>query len=287
MNSDAQYTMGRSEAETKRLIQNARLYDDMTRRFLRRSGITKGMRVLDVGSGAGDVTFTLAEFVGPDGSVVGVDINPEILETARDRANVSGITNVQFIAGDIRSLELSDTFDAVVGRLVLMYIADPADALKQLATHLRPGGIVAFQEVDLALHKALSGPETPLLGKLIDWECTVFERTGAHIDMGMGMYRAFVEAGLPEPTLHLETPIGGAGTWPGYEQRVATFRSLLPLLETYGIATKEELDIETLAERLRAEAVVAKRPVSLPPQITAHAVKGHNGVGGMGGMVSG
>ena len=273
MNSDTQYTMGRSEAETKRLIENARLYDEMTRRFLLRSGIAKGMRVLDVGSGAGDVALTLAEFVGSDGSVVGVDVNAKILETARDRASAAGFTNVQFIAGDVRSLELSDTFDAVVGRLVLMYIADPADALKQLAMHLRPGGIVAFQEVDLALHNALAGPDTPLLSKLIDWECIVFERTGAHTDMGTGMYRAFVEAGLPEPTLHLETPIGGAAAWPGYEQRVATFRNLLPLIETYGIATAEELDIETLAERLRAEAVVSKQPVTLPPHVTAHAVK--------------
>ena len=266
--------MGRSEAETKRLIQNARLYDEMTRRFLQRAGITKGMKVLDVGSGAGDVAFTLAEYVGPDGSVVGVDVNAEILDTARDRANASGFKNVHFIAGDARSLELLDTFDAVVGRLVLMYIPDPAETLKQLTTHLRPGGIVAFQEVDLALHKALASPETPLLRKLVDWECTIFKRTGAHIDMGIGLYRAFVEAGLPEPTLNLETPIGGAAVWPGYQQRAATFRNLLPLIEKYEIATAEELDIETLAERLRAEAVVAKRPVSLPPHITAHAVKG-------------
>ena len=265
--------MGHSEAETKRLIQNARLYDEMTRRFLLRSGIAKGMRVLDVGSGAGDVALTLAEFVGPDGSIVGVDVNAKILETARDRANAAGLANVRFIAGDARSLEFLDTFDAVVGRLVLMYIANPADALKQLATHLRPGGIVAFQEVDLALHKALASPDTPLLRKLIDWECIVFEHTGAHIDMGTGMYRVFVEAGLPEPALHLETPIGGAAAWPGYEQRVATFRNLLPLIETYGIATAEELDIETLAERLRAEAVMSKQPVTLPPHVTAHAVK--------------
>ncbi|MDE0052479.1 MAG: methyltransferase domain-containing protein [Rhodospirillales bacterium] len=273
MNNSAQYAMGRSEAETKRLIQNARLYDEMTRRFLLRSGIAKGMRVLDVGSGAGDVALTLAEFVGPDGSVVGVDVDTKILETARDRANRAGFENIQFTAGDVRYLQLSDNFDAVVGRLVLMYIADPADALKQLSTRLRPGGVVAFQEVDLALHKGLAGPETPLLGKLIDWEYTVFERTGAHVDMGTGLYRAFVEAGLPEPTLHLETPIGGAAGWPGYQQRVATFRNLLPLIEKYGIATAEELDIETLAERLRTEAFVAKQPATLPPHITAHAVK--------------
>ena len=274
MNHDVEYTMGRSEAETKRLIRNARLYDDMTRRFLLRSGIKKGMRVLDVGSGAGDVAFTLTEFVGPDGYVIGVDVNAEILETARERASAAGFTNVQFVEGDARSLELPDAFDAVVGRLVLMYIAKPADALKQLAGRLRPGGIVAFQEVDLALHKALAGPETPLLGKLIDWECAVFERTGAHADMGTGLYRAFLEAGLPEPALHLETPMGGATEWPGYEQRAATFRNLLPLIETHGIATAEELDVETLAERLRAEAVDAKRPVSLPPHVMAHTVIG-------------
>ena len=274
MNGDAPYAMGRSAAETKRLIQNARLYDEMTRRFLLRSGIANGMRVLDVGSGAGDVALTLAEFVGPDGSVVGVDINANILETARDRANAAELSNVQFIVGDARFLEFPDVFDAVVGRLVLMYVASPAEALKRLAAHLRPGGIVAFQEVDLALHRVLCSPETPLLGKLIDWECTVFEHTSAHIDMGMGLYRAFVEAGLPEPALHLETPIGGAAAWPGYEQRVATFRSLIPLLESYGIATAEELDIETLAERLRAEAVAAQWPASLPPHVTAHAAIG-------------
>ncbi len=276
-----QYTMGHSEAETKRLIANARLYDEMTRHFLLRSGITKGMRVLDVGSGAGDVALTLAEFVGPDGSVVGVDVNANILETARVRANAAGFLNVQFVAGDATSLEFLDTFDAIVGRLVLMYIADPADALEKLATHLRPGGIVAFQEVDLALHKALTGPETPLLRKLIDWECTVFEHTGAHVDMGVRMYRAFVEAGLPEPALHLETPTGIAAAWPGYEQRVATFRNLLPLIEKHGIATAEELDIKTLAERLRAEAVAAKRPVTLPPHITAHTAREEHGLGGM------
>lgn len=274
MNRDAQYTMGRSEAETRRLIRNARLYEEMTRRFLLRSGITKGMRVLDVGSGAGDVAFTLAEIVGPDGSVIGVDVNAEILETARDRASAAGLANVQFIQGDARSVELPDAFDAVVGRLVLMYVANPADALKRLAARLRLGGIVAFQEVDLALHKTLAGPEMPLLGKLIDWECAVFERTGAYADMGTGLYRAFLEAGLPEPALHLETPMGGAAEWPGYEQRAATFRNLLPLMEAHGIATAEELDVETLAERLRAEAVAAKRPASLPPHVMAHAVTG-------------
>ena len=270
---DAQYTMGRSEAETKRLIEQSQLYDGVTRRFLNAAGIGKGMKVLDIGSGAGDVALTLAEFVGNDGSVVGVDVNAEILETARSRAETAGITNVEFIAGDARTLDLPDDFDAIVGRLVLMYMAEPGDALKQLATRLRPGGIVAFQEIELTFYRALAHPDTPLVNKLTAGAIAVFEQSGAHIGMGIHLYRAFVDAGLPEPTLHFETPMGGPAAWPGYEFLANSIRSILPLMEKYGIATAEEVEVETLAERLRAEVVAAKRPLLLPPHITAYAVQ--------------
>ena len=270
-NRDAEYTMGRSESETERLIEQSQLYNDITRRFFLRSGIAKGMKVLDVGSGAGDVALTLAEFVGSEGSVVGVDVNPDILKTAQARADAAGFSNIEFIAGDTRTLELPDDFDAVVGRLVLMYMADPADALRHLATHLRPGGIAAFQEVDFTPYNAVLHPDTPLANKLIGWGRTVFERSGAHLEMGMDLYKAFVNAGLPEPTLHFEAPMGGPEDWPGYEYLTNSFRSLVPLLEAYGIATADEVDIDTLAERIQVEVATSKRPIMLPPHITAYA----------------
>ena len=270
-NRDAEYTMGRSESETERLIEQSQLYNDITRRFFLRSGIAKGMKVLDVGSGAGDVALTLAEFVGSDGSVVGVDVNPDILKTAQARADAAGFSNIEFIAGDTRTLELPGDFDAVVGRLVLMYMADPADALRHLATHLRPGGIAAFQEVDFTPYNAVLHPDTPLANKLIGWGRTVFERSGAHLEMGMDLYKAFVNAGLPEPTLHFEAPMGGPEDWPGYEYLTNSFRSLVPLLEAYGIATADEVDIDTLAERIQVEVATSKRPIMLPPHITAYA----------------
>ena len=262
--------MGRSEEETQRLIEQSQLYDDVTRRFFLRSGIAKGTKVLDVGSGAGDVALTLAEFVGPEGTVVGVDLNPDILKTAQARADAAGFTNIEFIAGDTRTLDLPNDFDAVVGRLVLMYMADPADALKHLATHLRPGGIIAFQEVDFTPYTAALHPDTPLANKLIDWGRTVFERSGAHLEMGMELYKAFVGAGLPEPALHFEAPMGGPEDWPGFEYLANSFRSLVPLMEAYGIATAEDVDVDTLAERIQVEVATAKRPIMLPPHITAH-----------------
>ena len=268
---DAEYTMGRSAEETERLIAQSQLYDDVTRRFFLRSGIAKGMKVLDVGSGAGDVALTLAEFVGAEGKVVGVDLNPDILKTAQARADAAGFSNIEFIVGDTRTLELPDDFDAVAGRLVLMYMADPADALRHLATHLRPGGIAAFQEAYFAPYIVAEHPDTPLANKLIDWGRTVFERSGAHLDLGIELYQAFVDAGLPEPTLHFEAPMGGPEDWPGYEYLANSFRSLVPLLEAYGIATADELDVDTLAERIQAEVAAAKRPIMLPPHITAYA----------------
>jgi len=268
---DAEYTMGRSEDETERLIEQSQLYDDVTRRFFLRSGIASGMKVLDVGSGAGDVALTLAEFVGPDGTVIGVDVNPDILKTAQARADAEGFTNVEFIAGDVRTLELPDDFDAIVGRLVLLYMADPAEALKKLVTHLRSGGIVAFQDTELALYRTVIHPDTPLINQLVEWGLAVFERSGAHLNMGMELYRVFVDAGLPEPTLHFEAPMGGPADWPGFEYLANSFRSLVPLMEAYGIATAEEIDIDTLAERIQVEVATSKRPLLLPPHITAYA----------------
>ena len=269
--SDATYTMGRTQGEEERLIQQSQLYDAVTRRFFREAGISSGMKVLDIGSGAGDVALTAAELVGPAGAVVGVDVNPAILETAQARAQAAGFTNVEFVAGDARTLDIGNDFDALTGRLVLMYMADPADALKQLATRLRPGGIVAFQEADFTPYRQMYRPDTPLANKLIDWALAVFERSEAHSGMGFDLYRAFVEAGLPEPYMHFESPVGGPEGWAGYQYIANSVRSVLPLLEDYGIATAEEVDVDTLAERVRQEVVTSKRPIRLVPHVTAWA----------------
>ena len=263
------YTMGRSKEETERLIQQSGLYEDITGRLLRDAGLFTGMKVLDIGSGAGDVAFAAAELVGSEGEVLGVDMNPEILETARTRAEAAGLANVQFVAGDAQTLDLPNDFDALIGRLVLMYLPNPTETLKQLATHLRPGGIVAFQEVEFSTYSSIARPDTPMMNQLVEWGVEVFRRSGANIGMGLDLYGTFVDAGLPEPSLQYSAPVGGPETWIGYQFIAAAFQSLLPLLEGYGIATAEEVDLDTLAQRLRAEVVASKRPLILPPHITA------------------
>ena len=268
---DATYTLGRTSHETTRLIEQSKIYGESTRCLCKRAGITEGMRVLEIGSGAGDVALTLAELVGPTGQVIGVDVNPSILDTARQRATDAGMRNVEFIAGDARRLAFADKFDAVVGRFVLMYMSDPGKAFSKFITHLKPGGIAAFQEPEYTFYPAFLHPDTPLINQLIKWILDVFEHSGAHLDMGIGLYCAFVDAGLPPPTMHLESPIGAAKTWAGYLYMATIFQSLLPLLEKYGLATAEQVDVDTLAERLREEVLASKRPFFLPLHITAYA----------------
>ena len=269
---DATYTLGRTSHETTRLIEQSRIYGESTQRLCRRAGITEGMRVLEIGSGAGDVALTLAELVGPTGQVIGVDVNASILDTARQRAIDAGVRNIEFIAGDARMLAFADKFDAIVGRFVLMYMANPEKAFAELITHLKPGGIAAFQEPEYTLYPAFLHPDTPLINQLIGWILEVFEHSGAHLDMGIGLYRAFVDAGLPPPAMHLESPIGAAKTWAGYRYMATIFQSLLPLLEKYGLATAEQVDVDTLAARLREEVLTSKRPFFLPLHVTAHSM---------------
>lgn len=266
---DTTYTMGRTRAETERLIRQSRMYSGLTRRMLTEASLSHGMKVLDIGSGAGDVAMAAADLVGSEGRVVGVDVNPEILETARARVAQAGHENVEFLAGDARTLDLEDDFDALIGRFVLMYLADPTAALGQLSKWVRPGGIVAFHEIGFNTERLPHVIDTPLAHNLFEWTMEVFNRSGAHADLAYRLYRTFVDAGLPEPRLEYTALGGGEPGWPGYQYIADSVQSVLPLLEHFGITTAEEADVATIPERLRADVAATKSPIVMPMTVMA------------------
>ena len=249
------YLMGRTPEEMQRLQRQAQLLGLPLRRLFEQAGITPGMRVLDVGSGAGDVAMLAASMVGLGGAVVGVELNPTLLDTARARAQEAGLPNVTFLAEDIESIQLDTEFDAIVGRAILLYLRDPVGTLRELAKHLRPGGVVAFQEADMARVATVPAhPPCQLWEQVFFWSLEAFRRAKVPLRMGLDLYRVFQDAGLPAPQMSCEGIIGAGPDWPGYAYYAETVRSLLPRILKLGIATEEEIAIETLAERLRAEA---------------------------------
>lgn len=270
--TDPTYVVGRSDFETRRLMRQAVFRDPLTRRLFTDAGITEGMTVLDLGSGAGDVALLAAEFVGPTGKVLGVDADPDVLRTARSRAAAAGLDHVEFVGGDFRSLDLDQSFDAVVERFALMYLAEPAAALRALRTHLRPGAIVAVQEPNWMPDSFLVHPATPLWEQVWAWMRAAVHHAGIDPKMGFELHRVFTEAGIGEPDMRLEARVVSAANDDVHDYAESTLRSMLPTLVESGTATEDEIGIDTLAQRLRAEAVAAGSVLKVSDMVSAHGV---------------
>lgn len=197
---DAEYALGRTDDEYSRLIAQGEVLRPLTERMLRAAGVSPGMDVLDVGCGVGDVSFLVSELVGPEGSVVGIDIDGDALAIAERRRASSAISNVAFQQSDVRSVEAGRLFDAAVGRLVLMYIRDPTAALRLIVERIRPGGVVAFCEWCARPTTTASGPDQPALTALLQLLGETFKRSGATLEIGAELFWRMLDAGLdPDP----------------------------------------------------------------------------------------
>ena len=251
---DPMYILGHSDHESARLQRQAQLYGPLTRRLFIEAGVGPGMRVLDVGSGAGDVALLVAELAGPTGEVVGIDLHAHIMDVARKRVQASGWTYITFTVGDIRTAPIEGLFDAVVGRFVLPFVGNRVEVLQSCMGRLRSGGLVVFQEHDVAaFYRAV--PANPLVDQWRCWGFQLAEATGFDLAFATRLYDDFCAAGLRAPQLRYEVPIGGGTDWIGYECLPDHARSMRDQFIQHGIATDEEMQIGTLAARLRADVV--------------------------------
>jgi SAM-dependent methyltransferase len=265
------YALGHNHEELQRLIGQGRWLGELTEEVLRAAGIGPGMRVLDVGCGVGDVSFLAATLVGSGGSVLGVDRSAEAIALARRRAADVRLANVSFVTQDLQDLATDGRFDAIIGRLVLMYFPNPAAALRRLLDLLMPGGVVAFHEIDV--HGATSEPEVPLFARTAARVNEALLRAGAQPRMGLRLPQTFLQANLPLPRMIAHARIGTAADTAIVQQFTGITRTLLPAMEKHGIATAAEIDIDTLAERLQGAVKVADATVVGPLFVGAWARK--------------
>jgi 2-polyprenyl-3-methyl-5-hydroxy-6-metoxy-1,4-benzoquinol methylase len=269
------YALGHSEQELQRLTRQGQAFEPFTRQLFEEAGIGPGMRVLDVGCGSGDVTFLAADLVGPSGEVVGVDRERKAVDWADARARSRETRNVNFLEGDPAEMEFDRQFDAVVARLVLMYYPDPVETVRKLMRHVRPEGLIVFQEIDLA--NACSVPVAPLFERSMTWIKQTLSGTGARLQMGLELYRVFVAAGLPGPSMRIDALIGGGPRCPLFEVVAELTQSLLPVMEKLNIASAAEAQVSTLAERIRDEVVGLNGIVRSAGFIGAWSRKPHSG----------
>ena len=267
-----EYILGHSDREIRRLMLQASILRPITERLLRRAGLKPGMRVLDLGCGAGDVSMLAAEIVGPSGLVVGIDRSPQAIAIARERCRSMRLHHVDFDDVAVESFIDPDPFDLVIGRYVLIHQPDPVAFIRSASGHLRHGGVLALHEL------CFDGqPITRSRPVVAEWDRVgaliqeAFRSAAPNGDAGGRLLEHFQDAGLPRPSIFCESLVGGGPDSHLYAWVSYTFESVMPRLEHLGSLAPGEIDTRTLEARLRDAAVQAKSQLTSPPQYCAWA----------------
>ena len=241
-----------------------------TERLLLAAGLTSGMRCLDLGCGAGDVSLAMARLVGRSGSVNGVDQDDVKVQFAREDADRDRLNNVQFHASNVEQLEDDAEYDLVYARFLLTHLRDPAAVLRHMVRAAKPGGVIVVEDIDHA--GVFSHPRSSALEQFVGLYNRVVRSRGADPEIGPKLPGLFREVGLAELHLSHVQPVYLDGE-AKHIHRI-TLDNVAPALTAAGLATNAELEVltqaldafltrsDTLVSTPRIFQVWARRPLA-------------------------
>jgi SAM-dependent methyltransferase len=200
------YIIRGGAAGRERLRVLSRVMGPMTVRLLERVGVPRGARCLDAGCGGGDVTLTLSRMVGPAGAVVGIDIDDVKLDLARREAAADGAGNVDYRHAGIDEVSADGAFDVAYSRFLLCHLPDPDAGLDRLVGAVRPGGVVAVQDIDYT--GGFCHPPSGAFHAYWDLYPRVAAFAGGDPYLGRRLPAMFAAAGIEDVGVHIEQPAG-------------------------------------------------------------------------------
>jgi len=269
---DDRYVLATGEEGAYRLQIVNSVHGPDTERLLLRAGLIKGMRVADVGCGIGTISAWMAKQVGPNGEVIGVDISPEQIAQAQKDAYRRTLTNLHFKVASAYDIGLPlDSFDLVFCRFLLMHLTHPADALREMAALVKPGGTLVCEDGDFT--GPFCEPPSPAFDRLFELYRAVVEHRGADPRVGPKLYRLFLDAGFAQPEVQIVQPVfvrGAAKRLPEW-----TLTECAPSLIEAGLSTREEID--RLAAEMKAMAEDETTLFGMARMIQVWARKGGRG----------
>jgi SAM-dependent methyltransferase len=220
----------------ERLRILARVMQPTSAALFDRLGLRDGLRCLDVGCGGGDVTVELSRRVAPTGMVIGTDMDGTEIEVARREAQQGGTANVEFRVGDVRELSGTPEFDLVYARFLLTHLDDPAAALRAFYTLVRPGGMIAVEDIDFSGY--FTYPESDAFRRYCDWYCAVVRRRGCDPNIGPRLPLLLEQCGFEAVGVSAVQPIGTRG-----EVKLInpiTMENIADVVVEEGFATRDE-----------------------------------------------
>ncbi len=197
--SSSEYLLAGQLSELERLRLQSRVWEPAGRHLLGEIGEGRGSRAADIGCGVSGWLGVLSEWVGPDGEVVGTDVDDTMLAEAAQSVTDQGLGNVVLRNDDLFETRLEPaSFDLVHARYEITPLGRAAE---QLATYLRlvrPGGVVVLEDPDVGTWHF--NPPAPALARLIDLIVEAFRRTGGDWNSGrqhLDLFRSFgIEANV-------------------------------------------------------------------------------------------
>ena len=207
-----------------------------TKSLLDRAGMRPGIRCLDVGCGAGAVTFRMAEAVQPTGRVTGIDFDERCVGLARLEAQRVGF-DVDFRTGSASDLEDCSAYDLVFGRFLLTHLPDPEPALEGMVRAARPGGVVVVEDIQFTGH--FSYPVCPAFDRYVTLYQDVVRHKGGDPNIGPRLLGMFLDSGLMDVELEVIQPSYREG--PGKRIASVTMEHIREAVVGAGLASHEEI----------------------------------------------
>jgi ubiquinone/menaquinone biosynthesis C-methylase UbiE len=180
------YVINGGVAGKQRMEVVARAFWPTTLTLLQRAGIREGMHCLDLGCGAGEVTFEIARLVGPKGHVMGMDMDAVKLGLARERAAKEGVGNVEFRQANVFEWDEDSVYDLIYVRFLLTHLPGCARVVPRLIRALRPGGALAVEDINFEGY--VSHPANAAMDRYVGLYQEVVRRRGGDAEIGPKLF---------------------------------------------------------------------------------------------------
>jgi ubiquinone/menaquinone biosynthesis C-methylase UbiE len=226
---------GREGYDRLKVLAQARWPD--TAALLKRAGVRRGMRCVDLGTGGGAVAFELARLVGPNGSVVGIDMDDVKLDLARAEADRMKLTNIEFRMANVNDWNEAASYDLVYSRFLLEHLPRPLDVLRRMWEAVKPSGALIVEVTDF------DGLFCEPANEGFAFYARMFPRVvasyGGDSRLGRRLYRLFLEVGTSEPHVKLVQRADATGA----EKTLAllTLEATAQAVVEAGLATLDEV----------------------------------------------